>query len=77
MIDNAVIEISQYFKCQRCGGQVLRSYEDMTCLQCGASHTQEGTLVAPTFLSEEDISGKRRHRSTPRNLLKLRPSKLL
>lgn len=76
MVDNAVLELSQYFKCQRCGGQVLRSYDDLTCLQCGASHTREGILVAPTCLTQEDITGRRRHRSTPRNLLKIRPSKI-
>ena len=31
--------------CQRCGGQLIRSYDEVNCLQCGAPHTVEGKLV--------------------------------
>ncbi len=41
-----VIKSSATSKCQRCGGQLLRSYDEVTCFQCGAPHTQEGNLVA-------------------------------
>lgn len=31
--------------CQRCGGQVLRFVDGISCLQCGALHTEEGRLA--------------------------------
>ena len=31
-------------KCQRCGGQLVRSDGDIGCLQCGAIHTADGRL---------------------------------
>ena len=31
-------------KCQRCGGQLVRSDGDIGCLQCGAIHTTDGRL---------------------------------
>ena len=40
------------YTCQRCGGQVLRSHDEVICLQCGAPHTAEGELVM-TLTAEE------------------------
>jgi len=40
------------YVCQRCGGQVLRSHDEIICLQCGAPHTAEGQLVM-TLTAEE------------------------
>ena len=31
-------------KCQRCGGQLVRSDGDIGCLQCGAIHATDGRL---------------------------------
>lgn len=31
-------------KCQKCGGQLIHSYGDVGCLQCGAIHTIDGRL---------------------------------
>ncbi len=31
-------------RCQKCGGQLLRYYDDIGCLQCGAVHTADGNL---------------------------------
>jgi len=39
------------YRCQRCGGQVLFSPGDISCLQCGASHTKEGKLA--TYSTQE------------------------
>ncbi len=38
--------------CQRCGGQVLRSHDEIICLQCGAPHTADGKLIM-TLTAEE------------------------
>ena len=32
-------------RCRKCGGQVLRDYEELKCLQCGAEHDKEGNLI--------------------------------
>ena len=39
-----VYEIKKRHICQRCGGQLIRSYDDINCLQCGATPTEEGYL---------------------------------
>lgn len=31
-------------RCQKCGGQLLRYYDDIGCLQCGAIHIADGRL---------------------------------
>jgi hypothetical protein len=31
-------------RCQRCGGQLVRSDSDIECLQCGAIHAADGRL---------------------------------
>lgn len=41
-----LFEIKQRPICQRCGGQLIRSYEGISCLQCSATHTEEGELVS-------------------------------
>lgn len=33
-------------KCKRCGGQLLKYYDEVQCLQCGAEHTIEGYLIS-------------------------------
>ena len=48
----SVLHTKQRHMCQRCGGQVIRSYDDISCLQCGASHTEEGELVS-TYSGQE------------------------
>lgn len=40
-----LVATKQHHICQRCGGQLIRSYDDISCLQCGAPHTSEGELV--------------------------------
>lgn len=37
----------QFPKCVRCGGQVLKNYDEFRCLQCGAEHTKQGRLIEP------------------------------
>lgn len=36
-------------RCRRCGGQVLRDYEEMTCINCGAPHDEQGNLIEPAL----------------------------
>ena len=31
-------------KCKRCGGNLLKNYNEVTCLQCGAEHDINGNL---------------------------------
>ena len=45
IVSNANLETKQCHICQRCGGQLIHSYDDINCLQCGAPHTEEGKLV--------------------------------
>lgn len=45
MVFNANLETRQSRMCKRCGGQLIRSHEEINCLQCGAPHTEEGKLV--------------------------------
>jgi len=52
MVKYAFLETKQRHICRRCGGQVIRSYDDISCLQCGASHTEEGELVS-TYSAQE------------------------
>ena len=42
----------QRHSCQSYGGQVIRSYDDISCLQCGAPHTGEGELVSTCSAQE-------------------------
>ena len=44
-------EIKQPPTCQRCAGQLLRHYDEIGCLQCGAPHTEEGKLA--TYSAQE------------------------
>jgi len=41
----------QLLRCQRCGGQLLDYYGDVSCLQCGAPHTEGGKLA--TYFAQE------------------------
>ena len=40
-----IVKTQKLHRCQRCGGQVITSYEGIDCLQCGATHTKEGKLL--------------------------------
>jgi len=46
MLKYLLLETRQPTRCQRCGGQVIRSWGEIACLQCGALHTQEGRLLS-------------------------------
>ncbi|MFC1977868.1 hypothetical protein ACFLWS_06375 [Chloroflexota bacterium] len=52
---NSPSETRQVPRCQRCGGQVLRFYDGISCLQCGASYTEEDKLVNPLYLEIESL----------------------
>ena len=41
---HSALKDRRVLKCQRCGGQLVRSDGDIGCLQCGAIHTADGTL---------------------------------
>jgi len=45
MLKYSFLESKQPHRCQRCGGQLIRSYDDIDCLQCGAPHTAQGKLA--------------------------------
>ena len=38
-------KIPTIIKCQRCGGQVLVSYGEYSCLQCSAAHDKYGDII--------------------------------
>ena len=44
MSTHSAIKDGRVLKCQRCGGQLVRSDGDIECLQCGAIHTADGRL---------------------------------
>ena len=52
IVFNDNLETKQCYICQRCGGQLIQSHDDINCLQCGAPHTEEGKLVL-TFSIQE------------------------
>ena len=52
IVFNEKLETRQHHKCQRCGGQLIRSHDEINCLQCGAPHTAEGKLML-TFSIQE------------------------
>ncbi len=39
-----ILKSRRAMKCQKCGGQLVHSYGDVGCLQCGAIHTMDGGL---------------------------------
>jgi len=41
---HSALKDRRVLKCQRCGGQLVRSDDDIGCLQCGAIHTADGRL---------------------------------
>ena len=51
-MDVADSKTKQLHTCQRCGGQLIRSYDEINCLQCGAPHTAEGKLVLAFSIQE-------------------------
>jgi len=52
IVFNAKLETKQRHICQRCGGQLIRSHDEINCLQCGAPHSAEGKLML-TFSIQE------------------------
>ena len=54
MLKHSLLETKQAPRCQRCGGQLIRCYDEIGCLQCGAPHTEEGKLA--TYPAQE-LSG--------------------
>jgi len=52
---NTHSETKQRYMCQRCGGQLIRSYDEINCLQCGAPHTAEGKLVLAFSIQEYEV----------------------
>ena len=59
MFSSPLLETKWPRTCQRCGGQLIRSYDDINCLQCGAPHTQEGKLMPVYFTQEVRQTRKR------------------
>ncbi|MBA7486908.1 hypothetical protein ES707_22470 [subsurface metagenome] len=61
MYNNLLLETRQPLSCQRCSGQLLRSDDEISCLQCGAPHTKEGKLaiysVQEFILMQNVLSG--------------------
>lgn len=51
MLKYSFSETRKLVGCQRCGGQLIRSYDDIGCLQCGAEHTENGELT--TYTAQE------------------------
>lgn len=49
---NPNLETRRHHKCQRCGGQLIRSHDEVNCLQCGAPHTAEGKLMLAFSIQE-------------------------
>ncbi len=45
MLKNPCVKCKNPPICKRCGGQVLRFYDDITCIQCGALYTEDYKLV--------------------------------
>ena len=41
----SLLEAKRTSRCQRCGGQLIRSRDEISCLQCSAPHTEEGKLA--------------------------------
>jgi len=55
MVMNSLSETGQLSRCQRCGGQVLHFYDDISCLQCGAPHIKEDKLANPLYRAIESL----------------------
>ena len=64
MVMNSASETRQFSvnRCQRCGGQVLHFYDDISCLQCGAPNKEEDKLANPlyrvieSFLAQQEMA---------------------
>jgi len=52
------------YRCRRCGGQVMTSYDGIDCLQCGATYTKEGKLLTDHAKELGLHLLGRKHRST-------------
>jgi len=56
MVKQSLLKTKQRHICQRCGGQLIRFYDTISCLQCGAPHTEEGKLVSMPFIQRLEAS---------------------
>ncbi|MFC1873825.1 hypothetical protein ACFLYX_00825 [Chloroflexota bacterium] len=45
MFKNTLLEVKRSSRCQRCGGQLIRYDDEISCLQCSAPHTRDGKLA--------------------------------
>lgn len=45
MFRSTLSEVKRSLKCQRCGGQLIRYDDEISCLQCSAPHTRDGKLA--------------------------------
>ncbi len=64
MFKQSLSETRRPTRCQRCGGQVIPSWSEISCLQCGALHTEDGKLL--TYYVQElglHLARRRRRRS--------------
>ena len=56
MVTHPIIKGKRHYRCQKCGGQLIRTLGDIGCLQCGARHTEEGRLVTNRSAQESHAS---------------------
>jgi len=42
-------------KCQRCGGDLVIDYGEVSCLLCSAPHNKNGNLLLPVMVVEDYI----------------------
>lgn len=47
-----------YPPCQKCGGQVLKDYDEFTCLQCGTKHDKQGNYIEPVLATGLEPTGR-------------------
>ena len=39
--------------CSRCGGNIMRDYDDITCLLCGREYDEQGNLIPHEVCQEK------------------------
>jgi len=49
MVEHTLLKSKHQHRCQRCGGQILRFYDEAACLQCGAPYTKDGELTTQVY----------------------------
>jgi len=60
-IDIRFLEIprpKRLMPCRKCCGQILKRYEEYECLQCGAPHNPDGTIIL-TVVGTKKVSNPR------------------